>query len=122
MYPVATGLGNTTVTQHGAWPLLRAAIGGAALAVFFLALLLATACRGIGFGDRNIACLVGGFAAYPGWGPPVVGGSGAFVLGAPTGVALFLDGERSAVVLPAGSHEWRIEPYPLLGCGSDRRP
>ena len=102
-YPVAIGLGLITLNQHGPAPLLRAVVGGAGLATVYLGLWLITSGQGIGYGDVKLAGLVGGYAAYLGWGPLIVGGFGAFVLGAAVGVTLLVAGRaRRRTALPFG--------------------
>jgi leader peptidase (prepilin peptidase)/N-methyltransferase len=65
----------------GDWlALLQAVIGGAALFVFYLVLVLIYP-RGMGFGDVKLAALVGLALGYLGWGPLIVGAFAAFLLG-----------------------------------------
>lgn len=99
-YPIAVGLGLLTVIDHGAWPLIRACIGGAILAAIYLLLWILTSGKGIGYGDVKLAGLVGAFAAYLGWGQLVVGAFGAFLIGAMIGVVLIVFGKagRSTAV------------------------
>ena len=83
-----------------AW--LRAAIGGLALALVY-ALLAAFFPRGMGWGDAKLALSLGSVMAWVGWGTLVVGGFGAFVLGAVWGVGAIvvgMAGRKSA--LPFG--------------------
>jgi leader peptidase (prepilin peptidase)/N-methyltransferase len=89
-YGVLAGLlGLASVLHDGPTPLLRAAIGGVALFVFFLVLALAYP-AGMGFGDVKLAGVVGaalGFLSYP---AVVIGAFAAFALGACAGICLML--------------------------------
>ncbi len=99
-YPIAVGLGLLTVIDNGTWPLVRAVIGGAILAAIYLGLWIVTSGKGIGYGDVKLAGLVGGYAAYLGWGPLIIGGFGAFAIGAAVSIALLVlgrAGRRTAV-------------------------
>ncbi|MFS0704172.1 A24 family peptidase [Cellulomonas sp. 179-A 9B4 NHS] len=89
--------------------LLRAAIGGAALWVFYFVLVLAYP-RGMGFGDVKLAGVLGMYLAWVGWGALVVGGFAAFVCGGVYALGLVVTrraGRKSGV--PFG-------PWMLLGC------
>jgi leader peptidase (prepilin peptidase)/N-methyltransferase len=99
-YPVALALGLLTVPGSGWEPMIRAVLGGVALLMAYGALWLLTSGAGLGFGDVKLAGLLGGYAAWLGWGQLVVTGFGAFVLGAVVGLALMAGGRaerRSAV-------------------------
>lgn len=94
---------------NGDWnALLRAAIGGVILYVFyFLAMLLYAG--GMGFGDVKLAGVLGFALAWLGWGPFVVGAFSAFLLGGLFAVVLLLFrlvGRKSGI--PFG-------PWMLLG-------
>lgn len=65
----------------------RAAIGGAALFLLYLALALGTR-GGMGFGDVKLAAVVGLSAAWIGWPALIVAAVAAFVLGGLVGVVL----------------------------------
>ncbi|MDN4616242.1 prepilin peptidase [Leifsonia sp. F6_8S_P_1B] len=69
--------------------LLRAAIGGAALFLLYLALALAYP-GGMGFGDVKLAGVLGLFLGFLGWDALVVGAFAAFVLGGLFAVALLV--------------------------------
>lgn len=102
-YPVALALGVVTVGSHGWWPLERALIGGAVLTGLYLALWYITGGRGLGYGDVKLAGLVGGYAAWLGWGPLVVAGFGGFLLGGAVGVLLMAAGRAGRrTALPFG--------------------
>lgn len=90
--------------------LVRAAAGLAGLwtAYLVLALLQPSA---MGFGDVKLAGLLGMHLGYLGWPKLVVGGAGAYVLGAPLALALLLTRRAGrGTPLPFG-------PLMLLGAG-----
>lgn len=91
-YPLAVALGLLTIPGSGPGPMLRAAAGGVALLLAYGAIWFFTNGSAIGFGDVKLAGLVGGYAAWLGWGHLVVAGFGAFALGAVVGVALIVAG------------------------------
>jgi leader peptidase (prepilin peptidase)/N-methyltransferase len=102
-YPVALAFGVVTVGSHGWWPMERAFIGGAVLAGLYLALWYLTGGRGLGYGDVKLAGLVGGYAAWLGWGSLVAAGFGAFLLGGAVGVVLMAAGRAGRrTALPFG--------------------
>ncbi len=97
-YPVAFGLGLLTVTDGGWGPMVRAVIGGLVLMLAYGALWFFT--NAMGFGDVKLAGLLGGYAAWLGWGSLVIAGFGAFVLGGVVGLVLMATGRakrRSAI-------------------------
>jgi leader peptidase (prepilin peptidase) / N-methyltransferase len=99
-YPLAIALGVLTIPDSGWEPMARALVGGVGLLLAYGAIWFVTTGAGIGFGDVKLAGLVGGYAAWLGWGQLVVAGFGGFVLGAVVGVALVMIGRarrRSAV-------------------------
>jgi leader peptidase (prepilin peptidase)/N-methyltransferase len=102
-YPViAVLLTGAAAWQHDWWPLARAGIGAAALFGFFLVLVL-IAPAGMGWGDVKLAGLLGGVLAYLSWSALVIGGFGAFVLGAVVGVAAMSVGRAGRkTALPFG--------------------
>ena len=67
------------------WSLGRAAAGGLALGVFYLLLALIWP-GGMGMGDVKLAALLGMSLAWMGWGPLLVGGFVAFLVGGVVGV------------------------------------
>ncbi|MEL4320544.1 prepilin peptidase [Leifsonia sp. YIM 134122] len=69
--------------------LIRALVGGAALFAFYFVLLLVYP-RGMGFGDVKLAGVLGLYLAWIGWGPLVVGGFAAFLLGGIFAIGLVL--------------------------------
>jgi leader peptidase (prepilin peptidase)/N-methyltransferase len=82
-----------TAAVEDAWPsLLRAVLGGLALALVY-ALLAGFFPRGMGWGDAKLALSLGSAMAWVGWGALVVGGFGAFVLGAVWGMAAIVAGK-----------------------------
>jgi leader peptidase (prepilin peptidase)/N-methyltransferase len=99
-YPVAVVLGSLTIPGYGWEPMIRAVVGGVALLLAYGALWFFTNGGGLGFGDVKLAGLLGGYAAWLGWGQLLIAGFGAFVLGAAVGVALMAAGRarrRSAI-------------------------
>jgi len=69
----------------------RALLGGLAFAVFFAVIALLFP-RGMGWGDAKLALSLGSVMAWTGWGALVVGGFGAFLLGAVWGVGAIVVG------------------------------
>jgi len=89
--------------------LLRAAIGGVALWVFYF-LLLVVKPGGMGFGDVKLAGLLGAALAWLGWGALVVGSFAAFLLGGLFSIALLASRRATrGTGIPFG-------PWMLLGC------
>lgn len=76
--------------QWGAF--LRAALGGILLALVY-ALLALVYPKGMGWGDVKLALALGTVMAWSGWGALVVGGFGAFVLGAVWGIGAMVAGK-----------------------------
>lgn len=92
-YLVVLGGFTLTAAMEDTWSAwLRAAIGGLALALVY-ALLAAFFPRGMGWGDAKLALSLGSVMAWVGWGTLVVGGFGAFVLGAVWGVGAIVVGK-----------------------------
>lgn len=88
--------------------LLRAAIGGAALYLFYF-LLRVVRPAGMGGGDVKLAGVVGAYLAWLGWGVLIVGAFGAFLIGGVVGIALIAArraGRKTAI--PFG-------PFMLIG-------
>lgn len=67
--------------------LLGAAIGGAAMFVFYFVLAVISP-RGMGMGDVKLAGVLGLYLGYLGWGAVIVGSFGAFMLGGVFSIAL----------------------------------
>lgn len=87
-YPVlALALTGTAVWQHDYLPLLRAAIGCAALFAAYLGLVLAYP-KGMGFGDVKLAGLVGAMLGWLSYPALLVGAMAAFLLGGVAGIAM----------------------------------
>lgn len=81
-----------TAAVDGHWPDFgRAVLGGLALALAYAVLALFFP-RGMGWGDVKLAASLGTVMAWAGWGALVVGGFGAFLLGAVWGVGAILAG------------------------------
>ncbi len=80
-------LGTAAALTGDGSSLLGAAIGGAALYALYLLLALVYP-GGMGFGDVKLAGVLGIFLGYLGWGPLIVGGFAAFVLGGVFGLVL----------------------------------
>jgi leader peptidase (prepilin peptidase)/N-methyltransferase len=79
----------------GHWPtLLRAALGGLALAGFYLALLLISP-SSMGLGDVKLAASLGTLLAWFGWRPLIAGGFAGFLLAGLFAVALVLSGRAT---------------------------
>ncbi len=108
-YPVVAVLLAVAAWGSGDWsPLLRAAVGAAALFAFYLLLVIVYP-PGMGLGDVKLAAILGAYLASVGWGTLVVGGFAGFLLGGVFSIALL--GARSAgrkTAIPFG-------PWMLLG-------
>jgi Type II secretory pathway, prepilin signal peptidase PulO and related peptidases len=78
-----------TVFDADATALLRACIGMMALWLIYLILAIVYP-GGMGFGDVKLAGLLGLYLGWVGWGPLIVGGFGAFVLGGLYSVVLLV--------------------------------
>lgn len=111
-YPVSLALLALASANPGGeadWAaLLRAVVGGAAMFVAYLLMVLAYP-RGMGWGDVKLAGVMGLYLGWVGWGALLIGWFAAFVLGGVFGLALIVvrrAGRRSSI--PFG-------PWLLLG-------
>ncbi|OPZ75933.1 MAG: Type 4 prepilin-like proteins leader peptide-processing enzyme [Actinobacteria bacterium ADurb.Bin444] len=89
---VLVGFTLTAVAEDLWASFVRALVGGLALALVY-ALLAAFFPRGMGWGDAKLALSLGSVMAWVGWGALIVGGFGAFVLGAVWGVGAIVVGK-----------------------------
>lgn len=120
-YPVLATLLVLASWGGGDWSaLLRAAIGGGALWLFYFVLLLVKP-GAMGFGDVKLAGVLGAGLAWLGWGTLVVGAFGAFLFGGVYAIGLLLTKRAgrstgipfgpwmvlgAALGLAAGEHLW----------------
>ena len=82
--------------------LLRAAIGGATLFGFYLALAIAYP-AGMGFGDVKLSGILGALLAYLSWSALVIGAFAGFLFGAVVGVGVMIAGRGGRkTALPFG--------------------
>jgi leader peptidase (prepilin peptidase) / N-methyltransferase len=86
-------LGMAALIQGGPAPLIRAAIGAAALFTLYLALAIAYP-AGMGFGDVKLAGVVGGALGFLSYSALIIGAFAAFAIGTVIALALMLS--RSA--------------------------
>lgn len=102
-YPIlAVMLTAGAAWQHDWASLERAAVGGAALFGFYLAVAFVYP-AGMGFGDVKLSGLLGGMLAYLSWGSLLVGAFAGFVLGSVVGIAVIVIwGGTRKTLLPFG--------------------
>ncbi|MDQ1719996.1 MAG: leader peptidase (prepilin peptidase) / N-methyltransferase [Pseudonocardiales bacterium] len=87
-YPVLAVLLTAATIWHHDWSaLLRAAIGGAILFLFYLVLALVHP-AGMGLGDVKLSALLGALLAYISWSALIVGALAGFMLAALVGIAM----------------------------------
>jgi len=83
------------LATSGHWPtLLRAALGGLALAGFYLVLLLISP-SAMGLGDVKLAASLGTLLAWFGWRTLIAGGAAGFLLGGLAGIAVLASGHAT---------------------------
>jgi len=83
------------LATSGHWPaLLRAALGGLALAGFYLVLLLISP-SAMGLGDVKLAASLGTLLAWFGWRTLIAGGAAGFLLGGLVGIVLLASGRAT---------------------------
>ena len=99
------------VPWGGDWSqLLRAALAGLSLYVFYFLIVLIYP-RGMGFGDVKLAGVLGAALGWFGWGHLLVGSFAAFVLGGVLSIGLLLTGKaKRGTGIPFG-------PWMILGSG-----
>lgn len=95
----------------GDWSqLLRAALAGLSLYVFYFLIVLIYP-RGMGFGDVKLAGVLGAALGWFGWGHLLVGSFAAFLLGGVLSIGLLLTGKaKRGTGIPFG-------PWMILGAG-----
>lgn len=101
-------LGLAALAGDGATPLVRAAMGMAALYAFYFVLWFVYP-GGMGFGDVRLAGVLGLYLGWLGWGPLTVGAFAGFLLGGVVGVTMLATGQAGRkTAIPYG-------PFMLLG-------
>jgi leader peptidase (prepilin peptidase)/N-methyltransferase len=108
-YPIAIGLlGIAAATGAGGHPLVRAALGMAALGGFY-GIVWFVYPAGMGLGDVKLSGVLGLYLAWLGWGQLVVGAFTAFLVGAVVSV--------SVVLARGGDRKTRVPfgPFMLIG-------
>ncbi len=108
-YPVAAALLVMAAVGEGhPGRLIRIALAGLALYVFYFVLMLIQP-RGMGFGDVKLAGILGGYLGWFGWGPVMAGAFLGFAVGGIAGLLLMI-ARRAGMktLIPFG-------PYMLAG-------
>ncbi|MFW7415192.1 prepilin peptidase [Demequina sp. SO4-18] len=105
---VVAGICGFAISEGEVWVVWRAAIGAAALGLFYFVAFLAYP-RGMGLGDVKLAPVLGATLGSLGWAQLAVGGFAAFVWGSVIGIGvMILQRRRRGVSIPFG-------PWMLLG-------
>ena len=96
---IAALLTVAAIGEQDWWPLARAAIGAAALFMFYFTIVFAYP-AGMGFGDVKLAGVLGALMGYLSWSALIIATFGAFLLGAIVGLTLIAtshSGRKTAI-------------------------